>query len=146
MSKKKSIIIELLRNILIILLVALVVGLFVFDNKLTFALGLLVGGGVTIIKLIMMEDTIKKAVMKPPHAASSYIRAHYILRYVISFLVLFIAVITPSIDVIGVGIGLFVMKPAAYLQGKLEPLVPKDGTVEFLEWEDEDEDEKSDFW
>lgn len=146
MSNQKPIVIELSRNILIILLVALVVGLFVVENKMAYTLGLFMGGAVSIIKLFMMQDSIKKAVIKNPHAASNYIRAQYFLRYVISFITLFIGVVTPSIDVIGVGIGLFVLKPAAYIQGKLEPPVPKDGSIEFLEWEEEDEDEKSDFW
>ncbi len=100
----------------------------------------------TVIKIFLMQNTFENAVQKAPHAASNYVRAQYFLRFIISFICLFIGVYTHHVDLIGIVIGLFVLKPAAYIQGRLEPPVPKDGTVEFLEWEEEDEDEKSDFW
>jgi len=146
MSEQQSMVYLLIRNVVIMLLLALVVGLFVFENKMAYTLGLLLGGATSISKIFLMENTFKKAVTKPAHEATRLVRAQYMLRYVISFLVLFIGVYTPLIDLIGIAIGLLVLKPSAYIQGILEPSVPKDGSVEFLEWEEEDEDEKSDFW
>ena len=146
MSERRSMIYLLIRNSVIIILVALVLGLFIFSNKLAFTIGLLIGGFVSIVKIVLMENTFRRAVVKEAHVAANFVRAHYFLRYTITFVVLFIGVITPAIDVVGLIIGLFVLKPAAYIQGILEPPVPKDGTVEFLEWEEEDEEEKSDFW
>jgi hypothetical protein len=89
---------------------------------------------------------MEKAVLKQPYEATTYVRAQFMLRYLITFMVLFIGVYTPYVSFIGLGIGVLALKPAAYIQGRLEPPVPKDGSVEFLEWEEEDEDEKSDFW
>lgn len=146
MSEQRSMIYLLIRNSVIIILVALVLGLFIFPNKSAFVIGLMIGGAVSILKIFLMENTFRRAVVKEAHAATSFVRAHYFLRYTITFVVLFIGVIAPAIDLVGLIIGLFVLKPAAYIQGILEPPVPKDGTVEFLEWEEEDEDEKSDFW
>lgn len=146
MSEQKSMIYSLARNVLIICGLALVFGFFVVDNKTAYIFGVLIGMTVTIAKIFMMEDSFRKAMNKPPQAATNYIRAHYFLRYLITFIALFIGVYTPSIHFIGLIIGLLSLKPAAYIQGRLEPPVPKDGSVPFVEWEDEDDEEKSDFW
>ncbi len=146
MSEQRSMIYLLIRNSVIILLVALILGLFIYTNKTAYVIGLGLGGGITVLKIFLMENTFRRAVVKGAHGATNFVRAHYFLRYTITFVVLFIGVITPAIDIVGLVIGLLVLKPAAYIQGILEPPVPKDGTVEFLEWEEEDEDEKSDFW
>ncbi len=146
MRGQKPMIYLLIRNAVIILLIALVIGLFIIENKLAYVFGIGLGGVVTIGKIFLMENTFNKAVLREAHQASNLVKAHYFLRYTITFMVLFIGVSTPGISIVGLVIGLFVMKPAAYIQGMLEPPVPKDGSVEFLEWEEEDEDEKSDFW
>lgn len=146
MSEQKPMVNLLLRNVAIILLVALVFGLFIVENKMAYTFGIIIGGAATVVKVFMMENTMEKAVLKQPHEATNYVRAQFMLRYIITFLVLFIGVYTPYISLIGLGIGVFSLKPAAYIQGLLEPPVPQDGSVEFLEWEEEDEDEKSDFW
>lgn len=146
MSEQRSMVYLLLRNVAIVLLLALVVGLFIVENKMAYTLGIVIGGLATVGKVFMMNNSMEKAVLKQPHEATNYVRAQFMLRYLITFMVLFIGVYTPYISFIGLGIGVFALKPAAYIQGRLEPPVPKDGSVEFLEWEEEDEDEKSDFW
>ncbi|WZL81690.1 ATP synthase subunit I [Vallitaleaceae bacterium 9-2] len=146
MNERKSMVYELTRNVLIIIAIALFIGLLIVENRISYALGLGLGAVVSILKIHLMEHSFRKAMYKAPHAATNYVRAHYFLRYFITFLVLFIGVYTSSIHFIGLVIGVLALKPAAYIQGLFEPEVPKDGSVEFLEWEDEDEDEKSDFW
>lgn len=145
-SRRKPIVLELARNIAVLLGLALVVGLFIVDDQLAYALGLFLGGAVDIARLFMIQNALNKAMYRTPQGATNYIRAQYTLRFILTGIILYIAVITPFISFIGVCVGLLVLKPAAYIQGKLEPPVPKDGSVEFLEWEEEDEDEKSDFW
>ncbi len=146
MSEQRSMVYLLLRNVAIILLVALVLGLFIVEDKVPYALGLIIGGAATVLKVFMMQSSMEKAVIKQPHEAINYVRAQFMLRYLITFMVLFIGVYTSYVSLIGLGIGVFALKPAAYIQGRLEPPVPHDGSVEFFEWEEEDEDEKSDFW
>ena len=146
MNEQKSMVYELTRNVLIIIGIALFIGIFFVENKLSYIVGLSLGGGLSILKIYLMDKSFRKALRKEPHAATNYVRAHYFLRYLITFLILFIGIYTSSIHFIGLAIGVLALKPAAYLQGLFEPEVPKDGSVEFLEWEEEDEDEKSDFW
>lgn len=146
MNEHKSMVYELTRNVLIIIAIALFIGLLIVENRMTYVFGLGHGGFLSVLKIHLMDHSFRKAMYKEPQAATNYIRAQYFLRYFMTFLILFIGVYTSSIHFIGLVIGVLALKPAAYIQGLFEPEVPKDGSVEFLEWEDEDEDEKSDFW
>lgn len=146
MNEKKSMVFLLTRNVLIILAIALLLGIWFVPNKLFYIFGLALGGTVTIAKLFLMEEVFKKALKKSPNHATNFVRANYMLWFVVNFMVLFIGVYIPAFNFIGVVIGLLSLKPAAYIQGKLEPDVAKDGSVEFYEWEEPSEDEKSDFW
>lgn len=56
-----------------------------------------------------------------------------------------IGALEPTINLVGVIISLVSMKVAAYLQGYIEKPTPKDGSVAFVEWED-DEEAESDFF
>jgi hypothetical protein len=136
----------LVRNVILLQLFAFLVGVFLVPNKLYYLFGLMLGGCVTLAKIFLMEEVFKRSLKKAPSAATSFVRANYMLWYVINFIILFIGVSIPAFNFVGVVIGLLLLKPAAYIQGKLEPSVPKDGSVEFLEWEEPSEDEKSDFW
>lgn len=140
---KKSVVYQMSRNIMFFLLLALL-GVFVVSEKWPYIIGLLIGGFISVIKVVMMEISLTKAVQMEPHRATNYAKAQYFLRMALTFLVLAAGVYTPVIGFIGLVIGLFALKPAAFLQGILDPKVPKDGSVEFLEWEDDEEDD-SDF-
>jgi len=123
-------------------IVALVVGCFIVKDISAYVQGLLLGGIFTLLKLRLMESTLKKVVTKEPDQAMAYAKVHYILRYVLTFMVLLVGVLTPSINGIAVMVAMIMMKMAAFWQGALEPKTPLDGSVEFYEWED---DEETDF-
>jgi len=139
----KSVVKSITTKVIIILLASLIIGSFLTENKIALLKGLFLGGIFTILKLRLMEITFSKAVKKPPEAAKRYASIHYILRYILTFLVLVVGVLEPSINVIGVIIGLISMKLAVFWHGYKQPPTPKDGSVTFNKWEDEDEN--SDF-
>lgn len=143
-QKSKSIVLLLSFKVILILICAFIIGIF-FLNPFTYGKGLLLGGIFTVLKIQLLHTTIKKSVLKAPHAAINYARTHYVLRYILTILVVIIGVLEPSINVVGVIVGLLSMKIAAFWQGLSEKPTPKDGSVTFLEWEDEDEEESSDF-
>ena len=145
MTKDKAMVWLLTRNVIVLLVIVLGIGLFLVKDIPAYIKGVLLGGAISLVRIRLMEIGFKRAFNQQAHKASNYVKAHYFLRYIITFIVLFIGVTTPEINEIGLIIGLFLLKPAAYIQGRLEPQVPKDGSVEFLTWE-EDEEEKSDFW
>ena len=143
MNSEKPIFILLSIKIFIIIIISFIIGMFFANDIYAYGKGLALGGIFTILKLKLMEVTISKAVVKDPKAAQSYASIHYALRYILTILVLVVAALEPSINLIGVIIGVLSLKIAAFWQGQNEKPTPKDGSVEFLEWE---EDEKeSDF-
>lgn len=144
MTDKMSSTVRLLITYAIFVMIAFVVGLLYSSQKLNFGLGMLFGGVMTIVRLIVMEITIRKSLEKAPEAASLYAKRQYFLRYLLTFIVILVGATVDAISVFGVAISLLLLKPAAYVQYFFEPEVPKDGSVEFLEWEDDDE-ENTDF-
>jgi xanthosine utilization system XapX-like protein len=143
MKSEKSILIPLTIKIIIIIVLSFAIGLFFVEDILAFGKGLALGGIFSILKLKLMEVTFKKALSKPPKNAQRYANLHYFLRYLLTILVLIVGALEPTINLVGVIISLVSVKLAAYWQGYIEKPTPKDGSVEFLEWEDEEEE--SDF-
>lgn len=139
MVSKKPIALQLSIKIIIIIVVSMFIGIFFTNDYISYWKGLLLGGIFSILKLYLMNNTISKAIMKQPHKAQTYSNVHYILRYLLTILVLVIGILEPSINFVGVIVGFFSMKIAAYWQAISEPPTPKDGSVEFLEWEVEEE-------
>lgn len=139
MTQETSMVRSLSVKVLVILLIALAIGVFINNNPMAYVQGIALGGIFTLLKVYLMNNTIKRAVTKEPEAAKRFVQAHYMLRYVLSILVLFVGIVTPTIDGIAVIIALLSLKAAAYWQGFTEPPTPLDGSVEFLEWDDDDE-------
>ncbi len=117
----------------------------IFADPLSWGKGVLFGGLFTILRLKMMEMAVNKAVSKPSGKASGYMSAQYFIRYLMSAAVLIVAALEPSIDVLATALAMLSLKVATYVQTLLDKRTPKDGSVEFNEWVDE-EDETVEQW
>ncbi len=95
-----------------------IIGILLVSNKLSFTMGLLFGLIFSILKLQLMKNTIKKAVRMSESKAQKYANAQYMIRYALTGVVLVVAALEPSIDLLGVFFGLLSMKVAAYAQIK----------------------------
>lgn len=146
-KKQPSIFLQLSIKIIIILGIVSVLGFILIRepySPVVFAKGLAFGGIFSILKIKLMESTVKKSITKDPARAQTFVSLHYFMRYLLTGVLLVVAALEPSISLYGTIIGVLSLKVAAYLQGKMEKPVPKDGSVEFVEWE-EDEEESTDF-
>lgn len=148
MNNKKSIFLSLSFKIFVILIIAFVIGGLIikeYSDILVYGKGLLFGGLFVVLKLKLLEITITKAVKKQSEKnAKAYASLHYGLRYLLTGIVLALAALEPSISLTGVIIALLSVKLAVYWEGYKDKATPKDGSVDFVEWE-EDEEESSDF-
>ncbi len=142
-KQNKSIVVDMSVKVVIIIGISFLIGLF-FLNPWAYAKGLALGGLFTILKIKLMHTTFSKAIKKQSVAAIRYAKLHYALRYFLTLVVIVIGALDPSIHIIGVIVGLISLKLAAYWQGLMEKPTPKDGSIQFLKWEDDNE-EKSDF-
>jgi len=109
------------KNLLIVYMILFsliveIIGILLVSNKMSFTIGILFGLIFSILKLNLMKNTIKKAVMMPEGKAQKYANVHYMIRYILTGVVLLVAALEPSIDIVGVFFGLLSMKVAAYMQ------------------------------
>ncbi|MDK2936145.1 MAG: hypothetical protein PWP62_1153 [Eubacteriaceae bacterium] len=92
----------------ICLLIMLVGGL--ITRSISFVTGVLVGGAYGVLNFKLLEYTLGKALKMPPAKAQTYIQTRYILRYILTGVVIYIAIIFPAVDVIGLILGLIANK------------------------------------
>lgn len=109
------------KNLLIVYMILFsliieIIGILLVNNKMSFTKGILFGLIFSILKLGLMKHTIEKAVMMPEGKAQKYTNVQYMIRYILTGIVLLVAALEPSIDLIGVFFGLLSMKVAAYMQ------------------------------
>lgn len=144
-NEQPSMFISLTIKTIGILIMAFGIGMFFTSNSWFYAKGLAFGGIFSILKLKLMEISLRKATSLPPDKAQAYGSLQYFIRFILTGVVLVVAALEPSIDIIGMIIGLLALKGAAVLQGVLAKPTPKDGSVEFVEWEEDEDEETSDF-
>ncbi len=95
--------------------IAFGIGIFFTENVLFWLIGIAFGTIISIIKVILLEKTLNKAVDMPPEDAKNYTRSRYTLRLVLSVVLIVAAVKIPYINVIGVIVGLLLVQPAVYI-------------------------------
>lgn len=97
-------------------IVAYGVGVLLGADFLPWTVGVLLGLVIALLKMRVMETTLTKAVSMPEDKAKNYTQRHYMLRYLLTGLVLFVAALSPTISLLGVFVGLLSMKVGAYAQ------------------------------
>lgn len=106
----------MIRYMILFSLLVYIIGILLVRNKTSWTLGILFGLIFSVLKLKLMENTIKKAVQMPAAKAQTYTNVQYLIRYLLTAVVLAVAALEPSIDLLGVFFALFSMKAAAYMQ------------------------------
>lgn len=142
---KESLVFQLSWKVAALCLITFLIGMF-FTDPLSWGLGVLVGFAFTVVRLIWLDKTVRNAVTKDEKSASRYARWQYVLRYLVSAGVLIGAALIPQISLWSAMIAMFTLKIATFLQGFFEKKTPHDGSVEFVTWVDEEEEEKEQDW
>ena len=99
----------------IVMVGAIIAGFFMFSGWLVthsfeFVLGVLMGSGYGMINFKLMQFILEKAVKMPPNKAQTYVQTRYIMRYFLTGVVIYLAIIAPFFNVIGVILGLIAIK------------------------------------
>ncbi|WP_250278064.1 ATP synthase subunit I [[Clostridium] colinum] len=87
---------------------------FIVSDIKSFLIGLIFGTIFSILKLILLEKTLNKAMEMTEQKAINYTRIHYTLRYFLTFVVLLIAVYK-DFNIVGVIIGILLTVPSVYI-------------------------------
>lgn len=89
-------------------------GAFISKDIKSFLIGLLFGTIFSILKMILLEKTLNKAMDMTGQKAINYTRLHYTLRYFLTFVVLLVAVYR-DFNLYGVVIGIILTIPSVYI-------------------------------
>ena len=107
---------QMIKNMILVSFIALLLICFV-KTFLPYILGLTLGTAFAITKLILMERAIDKSLDMLPKTAEKYIYAQYMLRYLLTGLLLFFVIRCENISLLGFLIGLFSLQISAYITG-----------------------------
>jgi uncharacterized membrane protein YqgA involved in biofilm formation len=94
---------------LLTLIFAIVFILF-FDQSKALIFGLVFGVLISGLNFIDLSNTLQRAVNKSPEKAQSYTVRKYFMRYVMTGVVIFVAVKTPHIHVVSTVLGMLLIK------------------------------------
>lgn len=81
-----------------------------FDQSKALILGLVFGVLISGLNFIDLSNTLQRAVNKSPEKAQSYTVRKYFMRYVMTGVVIFVAVKTPHIHVVSTVLGMLLIK------------------------------------
>ena len=117
---------KLIRNTIVCAVTFYILGMiatyfgFFTDSYFHFTVGMLFGSVFTVLKIMLLEKAVQKAVNMSPQDSSNYMRLNYMNRYFLTAIVVVIAIFVNHIGLIGTLLGLFTMTPATFITGKLE--------------------------
>lgn len=106
----------MLISMILFSLIVYIIGILMVADKMSWTLGISFGLIFSLLKLKLMQNTLAKAVTMPEAKAQKYANVHYMIRYILTGVVLVVAALTPSINLLGVFFGLMSMKVGAYAQ------------------------------
>lgn len=105
-----DIILKVYKRALIFSLFIIGISFFIFRNPKPIILGYLFGLIISMLSFKLLDNTINKAVRMTPARANSHTLVHYILRYIIYFMVLFVAAKADYLNLLATVVGLLVVK------------------------------------
>lgn len=79
-----------------------------------FLLGVILGSALSIVKVFLLERAIDKALNMERKQAGKYVSLQYMLRLLLTALVLFIGAVVPQISLWGVVAGVFAFQISVY--------------------------------
>jgi len=105
----------LMLTIVVVGVIFIILGLIFYPAKLAWTKGVIFGTIFTALKLALIKKTVIKAIEMSKEDATKHTIGQYTIRYALTGVVLVVALLEPSIDFIGVFVGLFTMKIAIYV-------------------------------
>jgi len=88
---------------------------FTTAEPIKYMLGVFFGGLYSILSFRLLKLDIEKAIKMPSAKAQSYFQTRYFLRFLITGVVIYVALINPWLNIIGVLLGLLAVKLSVYL-------------------------------
>jgi len=129
--KKMTVIIAVAAVILIIAGVVVIHLRYPNNSAVHFAIGVIMTSALNAFKIVMLERVVNKAIdMGEGKGVKSYVRSHYLFRFVLTGVILFAAVKISPTALWGAVAGVFTLQISVYAMkffaGKDEKTAPRD--------------------
>ncbi|WP_243116557.1 ATP synthase subunit I [Marinisporobacter balticus] len=99
------------------IVIIIVIGLAIFtQNPLPMIYGLLFGTAISMLNFRVLALTLEKAVCMAPSKAQVYASSRYFIRFITNGIVIFISLKADYLNIIGVIIGLVMIKIIIFVQ------------------------------
>ena len=107
---------RMINNILIIAFVCILISVLYYRSMkfLPFLFGVLLGSSLSILKVFLLEHTVNKALTMEKTRAGAYVSIQYILRFLLTGIVLYFGAVVPQVSLWGVAAGILSFQLAAY--------------------------------
>jgi hypothetical protein len=102
-------------QMIIIAIILGIIGSFIVQEPLEYVKGVAFGTIFSILKFRLMEITIRKSIQMPQTKAHNYALRNYMIRYILTGVVLLVAAMQPGIHLVGTVIGLLTLKMSVFL-------------------------------
>ncbi len=109
---------KLIAIISAIFFIALGVGYMLnYEPLAVYLSGLALGTVTAVVKVLVAELGVSKALLMEPGRSQLYIQGNFIIRYGLTAAALVVAAITPGVSLVGAVIGVLSMQIAGYIVG-----------------------------
>ncbi len=105
-----NLVFNILKRTAILSLFVIGFSMFLFKDPKAIIYGYIFGTLISMLGFKLLNNTINKSVLMKPSRASRYSTIHYILRYIIYFIVLLVAVIADYLNFPATILGLMAVK------------------------------------
>ena len=117
MEEGKQTLSELIIGTILCVFILAVIGVFIAENKLSYILGILIGGVVGLLMCVSIYRSLNKSLEMETGAAVGYTNRKALLRFLLMAAAVVISIIASKyVSFVGVVVGILCLKLSAYLQ------------------------------
>ena len=98
-----------------ITLTVLIAGVFISSEPLKFALGLLYGAAVSVVRILMLSRAVSVSVQMEPAEAKAYAMGQYNARMMLLVGAAVAGYFIKALSIYGIALGLIAMQPSVYI-------------------------------
>ncbi len=110
MNSVRGTVFQVIKWTIVLNCIAGAIGAFWIPNPMALALGLLFGSAIGLLNFYELALTLSKSIKMAPGKATQYASLKYFLRFMITAIVLFVAIKSPYLNVFGTAFGLVSIK------------------------------------
>lgn len=110
MNHSVELVLSIVKKAITILAVLIVISFVFLNEPMRWAYGYIFGGLIGILNFILLARTMERAVEMPPHKAQGYATVNYFIRFIITGVVIIVALKADYINALAAVIGIVLIK------------------------------------